>query len=452
MCRAQNDPSGPAYQCKDKASVAAAAHAEVVAYIGATPVRPESARFISVDNRGTYFSSHEWREFDDHVAISAARHGVELIETKTAAGLWQGKSEPSGAYIASGTEQNIRSWAAELAGRYHQDAVMVAMVDPDGPDRLYSFPVGEQDPADDVRALKAAGLKAGTLAGGQLQVLSAGELTPHARWALQMRQTVGISTYQPVRVAFIEGQDTGRDHSPVKEIQALRQRYAAEHGLPERGPLPHLSEADDIAAAQAYEHAVHDPSDRTVRRSYAALREHVLAQHQMLLAAGYRFEPWHGQAEQPYADSADMLTDLRENKHLFYYRTEVSDTTEGALQPGHPMAGLVQMPDEQGGTRTAPVNDAFRCVHDTIAHSDGVQFGPVGERRAWWAHRSCLPPAAHLALFNETRGQNAWTNFGPHMRHPTEPRGLRPHEPGWMPIPDRPYAEQKACRIPKGLY
>lgn len=408
MCRAHHDPAGPGYQGKDKTSVAAAAPEEVLAYTGASPVRPEDAT--------------------------------------TATRLCQGEEEPSGAYRATGTPQNVRTWVAERAGRYHQGAVMVAIVDPGGPDRLYSFPVEEHDTAKTARVLKSAGLEAGTSAGGQLQVVSRGELSPHALWALQMRQAVGVTACQPVRIEYVQGQDAGTDHRPIKDIQALRQRYATEHELPERGPLPHPSQADDIAAAQAYEQAVHDPSDPVVRRSYAALVKHVIAQHHLLLEAGYRFTLWHGRPAQSYLDSGAMVTDLDKNKHLFYYCTEVLDTTEGALQPGHPMARLIETPDETGATPTAPINDVFRFVHNAIAHRDGVPFGPVEERR------SCLPPTAHLTLFDETRGQNTWTNCGPHLRHPTQPCMLQPDESRWTPIPNRPYAAQKACRIPKGLY
>jgi hypothetical protein len=211
-----------------------------------------------------------------------------------------------------------------------------------------------------------------------------------------------------------------------------------------------MTELDDVAAAKAYAAAVHAPKSPAVRRSYRALHRHIQAQYVDFVGAGYTFEPWHSESsEQPYVDSAGMLKDLRENKHLFYFRTEVSDSTEGALPTGHPMARTVSVPDGQGTSRTMPLNDAFRAVHDAIAHGDGLMFGPEGEKRAWWTHRTCLPKEARMALFCETRGQNTWTNAGPHMR---EGDGvLKRGQPGWLPQPIRPYAEQKAARIPKGI-
>lgn len=110
------------------------------------------------------------------------------------------------------------------------------------------------------------------------------------------------------------------------------------------------------------------------------------------------------------------------------------------------------MPD---GTRQQLVaNDVFRAVHDTIAHSEGHQFGPYGEKRAWWAHRSSLPRDAHLALWCETRAQNCWTNAGPHMTTTDDtgqPRLRQHHENNWLPMTQRPYAEQKCVNVNPSL-
>lgn len=149
-----------------------------------------------------------------------------------------------------------------------------------------------------------------------------------------------------------------------------------------------------------------------------------------------------------------MLADLRDNKHLYYFRTEVSQHSEGALPPDHPMASTVTVISPDGHPVRMVANDVFRAVHDAIAHSEGHQFGPYGERRAWWTHRACLPRDARLALWCETRAQNCWTNAGPHMTTPGgdgAPQLLRQGDDGWMPVSQRPYAEQKCVRVDSAL-
>ncbi|NWL32023.1 hypothetical protein [Paenarthrobacter nitroguajacolicus] len=449
MCRPKSHPRG-GYQCKDPNSIAAAAAGELQAYIGATPFRPESAELLSLDSRPNYYSSEEWREYDDTIRNAGASHDIELLDDKPADGLWEGETEPAGAYTARGSEECIRSWAAEIAGRYNQDSVMVAFVDETGPDRMYTFG-GETniDAEDALDTLRLAGIPGGRVVDGRLQILQTdGQPDKLALYAIQRRY--GSPEWTPVRAEFVVKNTDYARHAPIREIQKIRQDYRERHGFTARTEMPHMSDLDDIAAAKAYGEAVHDPRDPAVRRSYRSLGKHVQDQYSDFVAAGFSFEPWESaSSEQPYADSAEMLADLRESKHLFYFRTEVSDETEGALPAGHPMARTITVPDGRGGSRHVPLNDAFRAVHDAIAHGDGLMFGPEGERRAWWTHRTSLPKEARLALFCETRGQNTWTNAGPHMRDGD--RVLRRGEHGWLAQPERPYAVQKAARIPKGL-
>lgn len=449
MCRPKNHPRG-GYQCKDPNSIAAAASGELTAYIGATPFRPESAELLALDSRPSYYASEEWREYDDTIRNVGRLHQIEMLDDTPADGLWEGETEPAGAYTVRGDEECIRAWAGELAGRYNQDSVMVAFVDEAGPDRMYTFGSSTAIDAEDaLDTLRMAGIPGGRVVNGTLQILqTSGQPDQLALYAIQRRY--GQPEWTPVRAEFVEKNTDHSHHAPIRDIQALRQQYRERNGLSGRTALPHMTELDDVAAAKAYAAAVHDPKSPAVRRSYRALQRHIQAQYVDFVEAGYTFEPWHSESsEQPYADSAGMLKDLRDNKHLFYFRTEVSDSTEGALPTGHPMARTISVPDGQGTSRTMPLNDAFRAVHDAIAHGDGLMFGPEGEKRAWWTHRTCLPKEARMALFCETRGQNTWTNAGPHMRNGDSV--LKLGQPGWLPQPIRPYAEQKAARIPKGL-
>lgn len=435
------------------------ADAQLEAFIGATPFRPVSGELMRMSSRPSYYDSEEWTEYDDSLRASAERHGIEIVDAQHAAGLWEGESEPAGAYLVRADDfDQVTAWAGEIAGRYDQDSIMAGYFDEDGRDRVYTFTAGTDSP-DSVQQtldiLRDAGAPAGRLYDGKLEIAEPAEYPLPAAAVNVIAARLGADpTFARAHVEFIPGNESYKRHQPIKEIQSLRERYADAHGFPRRQPIPRLTELDDIAAARAYAASPHEPGHPQVARSYRSFRQHIAQQWDMLTNAGYRLEPWHGQSEQPYADSAAMLDDLRQNRHLFYFRTEVSQHTEGALPPDHPMAKTVTVTMPDGQREPMVANDVFRAVHDAIAHSEGHQFGPYGEKRAWWTHRACLPREARLALWCETRGQNCWTNAGPHMTTSAEegaPRLLQRGEAGWMPVSSRPYAEQKCCRVDGAL-
>jgi len=326
---------------------------------------------------------------------------------------------------------------------------MVAVHDPDGADNLYTFSHPDLDTAEALTALRAAGIEGGSASDGSLYIVQSSGRPSNDQLDL-LAARYGTPVRVPVRAEFVEGDPRAARHAPIKEIQAIRQRYAEEHGLDPRAPLPHLSDADDMAAADAYIAAPHSPNDPRVRASYDHLITHIGRQYEAMHDAGYRFEAWQGESEQPYADSAQMLADLRDNRHLYYFRTEVSQDAPNAMPADHPMAATIRVPDEHGGAKLIVANDALRAVHDAIAHGEGYQFGPQGERRAWWAHRTSLPREARLALWNEFRAQNTFTNHGTHMRNP-DGSLKKPGEPGYLGVAERPYADQKTVWVPDHL-
>lgn len=435
------------------------AQQQLTALIGATPFRPESGELMALSSRPSYYESDEWAEWSDRIQILAERYNVDLVagcpHQTIADGLWMGEEEPSGSYLAIGRAEDIDRWAGHIAGHYNQDAVMVLHAG--GPDVLYTFDQAP-DAGQVLEAMQTAGIPGGRLVDGTLEIVSTKDapVTDEALNLIRLRLGCDLDQIRktPVTARFITANDEHRQHTPIKELQWLRQRHAERYGLPPRGPAPHLTDLDDITAAQVYQHGEHEPQHPRIRRSYGTFISHITEQYDELTAAGYSFEPWTSDSGQPYANSAEMLADLRDRRHLWFYRTETSQHTDGALPLDHPMARSVTVHDTNGHVQHMVANDVFRAVHDAIAHSEGHQFGPAGERAAWWAHRSSLPRQAHLALWNETRGQNAWTNAGPHMQVTTadgSKRVLRRGEPGWLPIPARPYAQQKCVNAPAAL-
>lgn len=76
------------------------------------------------------------------------------------------------------------------------------------------------------------------------------------------------------------------------------------------------------------------------------------------------------------------------------------------------------------------------------------QFGPIGEEGAYRTHAVVTQdPLAIWALATETRAQNSWVNYGPQMRG-SDGQLLKKGDPGYLAVPDRDFAEQKAVLLP----
>jgi ribosomal protein S18 acetylase RimI-like enzyme len=182
--------------------------------------------------------------------------------------------------------------------------------------------------------------------------------------------------------------------------------------------------------ADYYENAKSDPGNEKVKASYDALAEETIAQWEAIEDAGYTLEPYAGKGE-PYKNSDEMTADIRDNKHLYFLKTEgnIEATAD------NPMLA-------PSGIKDYPVNDVFRAVHDFFGHAkEGLTFGPKGEFNAWREHSELYSPEAQGALATETLAQNAWVNFGKHIRDAESPAAPA----------DRPFAEQKNIVLPDSL-
>ena len=208
------------------------------------------------------------------------------------------------------------------------------------------------------------------------------------------------------------------DEIPVgnAEVFDLSQEYNSRAGLQPAVSVDYIpaDPAKMRAIALAYEKLPADNSaDPRVTTAYAAFVREVEAQF-AFASERVKIEPWRQQG-QPYANSAAMMADVK-NNHLWVF--------EGG-EP-HPL-----MTPEQ--------NWKFRAIHDIFGHAKtGFEFGPRGELNATRAHAQMFSQAAVPALVTETLGQNAWVNFGPANE------GKAPAE--------RAYAVQKADLLPAGLW
>lgn len=221
----------------------------------------------------------------------------------------------------------------------------------------------------------------------------------------------------------------------------MARAYAAQHGLPD----PSLNEYHPVyeplsrRIADYYQNAPHAPHDPAVAAAYRAMTEDTRRQFDWAKQHGIKFEPWtkHGQ---PYRDSHEMRDDAK-GGHLFYF-------LGGDLPADNHLAQDSGV--EINGHRHT-YNDVFRAVHDLYGHAvHGNQFGPRGEEHAWRTHARMFRPQALPAMSMETRGQNSWVNYGPHLRRAD---GSIPHkgEQDWIHPAQRPYAPQKNNVLPQEL-
>ena len=242
---------------------------------------------------------------------------------------------------------------------------------------------------------------------------------------------------------------TGRedvDYLPAdgnSKTRRVAKKYAKSAGLdytPHGGYFP--VNPDLLSqVADWFQGAEHMPDDLGVQASYKALRDETVAQFEALKKAGIKFEAWKGDGE-PYANSKEMMEDVRSKNHMWYFQTE-KGFGEDAMPDNHPMLepigdGLL-------------LNDAFRIVHDYFGHTaQGFQFGQRGEYNAYLEHSAMYSQAAQGALAAETLAQNAWVNFGSHLRDANGRVALQ-GEPGYVHPRNRPFAAQKATVLPVEL-
>lgn len=201
-------------------------------------------------------------------------------------------------------------------------------------------------------------------------------------------------------------------NEPLQDAETIASGYAEGLGLPYEKPPPVTSVNEERAKriAQAFDEMVADPKNTKVKAAYEAMAKETLDQFQAILDQGYTIEINN---TEPYANSQEMIDDLRENKRMKIFSTEFGFGDEAITQQQRKENPLLRdsgFKDSNG--QTLLVNDVFRFVHDFFGHAKlGNGFGAIGEENAWRVHSRMYTPLARLAMTTETRGQNSWVNF-----------------------------------------
>jgi hypothetical protein len=249
------------------------------------------------------------------------------------------------------------------------------------------------------------------------------------RYAPGVRQGRGGVLSSPSGVDAGTGAKTS-SRQPNEAVRRIADDYNAQSG---QGPIEHghyvpLSESLAQRIAKAYDEMPEVSRSPETIKAYEALAKEVGDQWDFAVKnLGITFEPWIKEG-QPYANSREMVADVRNNKHLYFFQ---------GGDP-HPFLGKV---DPKTGFNS---NDKLRAVHDLFGHAaEDYQFGPRGEENAWIKHSQMFSPEAQRALSTETRGPNSWVNFGAQNYE----NGVNKN----IPAKDRPFAAQKMALLPKEL-
>jgi hypothetical protein len=202
-------------------------------------------------------------------------------------------------------------------------------------------------------------------------------------------------------------------NEPLTEVKSIADKYFKGAFGTERPTFEGTRTLDKARAkriSDAFDAMKHSPNDPEVAAAYGALAKETIDQYNAFLDAGYTVEINN---EEPYANSQEMIDDLRNNKRIKIFSTEsgFGDTPITPKQrKENPLLATTKFKDVNG--QPMLVNDLFRAVHDFYGHAElGNSFGAKGEENAWNVHARMFSPLARRAMTTETRGQNSYVNF-----------------------------------------
>lgn len=217
------------------------------------------------------------------------------------------------------------------------------------------------------------------------------------------QETVTPGFNQPVEAV----RQTAEEYK-AKLAEEARQRNEKSVKRTAQKPVGKLVEKVSEMMAEAYEKVKHQPRAQKIKKAYDAMVKETVDQYDFLRSKGLQVERFEGEGE-PYANSNEMLADIRDNNHLYFLPNEEAFGTGNvpkgniALQPsGRKLDDGYEMTN----------SEVFRVVHDYFGHGIlGNQFGAIGEENAALQHLDMYSDEAAPAVIYQTRGQNSWVNF-----------------------------------------
>ena len=202
-------------------------------------------------------------------------------------------------------------------------------------------------------------------------------------------------------------------NNPLSTVSDIAKRYykrVFKQDKPDYYGSRQFDEARAKRISDAFIAMQHEPNNPQVKKAYEALAKETLEQYKAFLEAGYRVEINN---EEPYANSQEMIDDLRNNKRIKIFSTE-SGFGDNPITAKQRKENPLLKPSGYKDVNGQPllINDAFRAIHDFFGHAElGNSFGFKGEENAWNVHARMFSPLARRAMTTETRGQNSYVNF-----------------------------------------
>lgn len=202
-------------------------------------------------------------------------------------------------------------------------------------------------------------------------------------------------------------------NKPLTKVKEIANRYYQRVFGTERPKFAGTRKLDEVRAkriSDAYIAMKNNPNNPKVKEAYEALAKETLDQYKDFLDAGFTVEINN---EEAYANSQEMIEDLRNNNRIKIFSTESgfgSTPISNKQRKENPLLRDSGFKDVNG--KTLLVNDVFRAIHDFYGHAElGNSFGAKGEENAWNVHARMFSPLARKAMTTETRGQNSYVNF-----------------------------------------
>jgi hypothetical protein len=202
-------------------------------------------------------------------------------------------------------------------------------------------------------------------------------------------------------------------NNPIAAVSDIAKRYykrVFRQDKPDYFGSRQFDEARAKRISDAFIAMQHEPNNPQVKKAYEALAKETIDQYNAFLEAGYRVEINN---EEPYANSQEMIDDLRKRKRIKIFSTE-SGFGDNPITDEQRQENPLLKPSGYVDVNGQPllINDAFRAIHDFFGHAElGNSFGFKGEENAWNVHARMFSPLARRAMTTETRGQNSYVNF-----------------------------------------
>lgn len=239
-----------------------------------------------------------------------------------------------------------------------------------------------------------------------------------------LKEALGLSNYsieevrnmtlneyaQALAIDSIRGSEVALEKG-VASVRETVQKYKRDKKIKSAGH-PVVKKLDSNFSremATEYEKIPATTNSPEVVRAYEALERETLEQYDYIVAQGVTVERWQGKGE-PYANSTEMLNDLRKNNHLYFLPNSEAFGSEGVDVEGR--LGLKPTTRTLDDGYKMTLSEVFRVVHDYFGHGLlGNQFGAIGEENATLQHLDLYSSEALPAVIFQTRGQNSWVNF-----------------------------------------